>query len=87
MANRKRWSSTVGTYRGTRVRVYERTPGGTLYCAVWVPGRGVSRRSLGHTAGKRALCEAGPPACYGRSLARDNPPPSRTLSVTAPPSL
>ena len=58
MANRKRWSSTVGIHRGTRVRVYERTPGGTLYCAVWVPGRGVSRRSLGHTDRKRALREA-----------------------------
>jgi hypothetical protein len=54
MANRKRWSSTVGRNRGTRVRVYERTPGGTLYCAVWVPGRGASRRSLGHTDRKRA---------------------------------
>ena len=58
MANRKRCSSTVGTHRGTRVRVYERTAGGTLYCAVWVPGRGVSRRSLGHTDRKRALSEA-----------------------------
>ncbi len=58
MANRKRWSSTVGIHRGTRVRVYERTPGGTLYCAVWVAGRGVSRRSLGHTDRKRALREA-----------------------------
>lgn len=58
MAIRKRWSSTVGSHRGTRVRVFERTPGGPLYCAVWVSGRGASRRSLGHTDRKRALREA-----------------------------
>ncbi len=59
MATRKRWSSSVGAPHGTRVRVYERKPGGTLYCAVWLPGRGVSRRSLGHTDRKRALQQAG----------------------------
>jgi integrase len=58
MANRKRWSSTVGSTRGKRVRVFERTPGGTLYCAVWIPGDGISRRSLGHADRKRALKEA-----------------------------
>jgi integrase len=58
MATRKRWSSSVGSQRGARVRVFERTPGGPLYCAVWVPGRGVSRRSLGHTDRTRALREA-----------------------------
>ena len=58
MATRKRWSSSVGSQRGARVRVYERTPGGTLYCAVWLPGRGSSRRSLGHTDRKRALRDA-----------------------------
>lgn len=60
MATRKRWSSSVGSQRGARVRVFERTPGGRLYCAVWVPGRGTSRRSLGHTDRKRALQQAGP---------------------------
>lgn len=58
MATRKRWSSTVGSKRGAKVRVYERTPGGTLYCAVWVAGRGISRRSLGHTDRKQAVREA-----------------------------
>ncbi len=58
MATRKRWSRTVGARRGTRVRVYERTPGGTLYCAIWVPNRGVSRRSLGHRDRACALREA-----------------------------
>lgn len=58
MANRRRWSSTVGNARGMRVRVYEREPGGTLYCAAWVPGSGFSRRSLGHTDKRRALREA-----------------------------
>jgi integrase len=59
VATRKRWSSSVGAPRGTRVRVYERKPGGTLYCAVWVPGQGTSRRSLGHTDRARALHQAG----------------------------
>lgn len=58
MAIRKRWSSTVGSKRGARVRVYERNPHGTLYCAVWIAGRGISRRSLGHTDKKRAMREA-----------------------------
>ena len=58
MATRKRWSSSVGAPRGTRVRVYERSPGSPLYCAVWVPGRGTSRRSLGHTDRARALRQA-----------------------------
>ena len=58
MATPERWSSTVGSRRGTRVRVYERTLGGPLYCAVWVPGRGASRRSLGHNDRAKALREA-----------------------------
>ena len=28
MATPKRWSRTVGTRRGSRIRVYEREPGG-----------------------------------------------------------
>jgi len=35
MATPKRWSRTVGTQRGNRIRVYEREPGGKLYAAVW----------------------------------------------------
>lgn len=58
MATHRRWSSSVGAQRGTRVRVYERRPGGPLYCAVWVPGRGVSRRSLKHSDRERALKQA-----------------------------
>ena len=51
MANRKRWSSTVGSQRGNRVRVYERIPGGPLYCAVWIPGR-VSAQDLFQRSGR-----------------------------------
>lgn len=58
MATRKCWSSSVGAQRGTRVRVYERSPGGPIYCTVWIPGRGASRRSLGHSDRERALKEA-----------------------------
>src|SRR2546428_13643657 len=39
MATPKRWSRTVGTQRGNRIRVYEREPGGKLYAAVWDPER------------------------------------------------
>jgi integrase len=58
MASRKCWSRTVGAQRGTRVRVYERSPGSTLYCAVWVPGKGVRRLSLKHDDKARALQQA-----------------------------
>jgi len=76
MANRKRWSSTVGSQRGTRVRVYERTPGGRLYCAAWIPGQGASRRSLGHADRKRALQEAADlVALRGRGEALQAPAP------------
>lgn len=75
MAIRKCWSSTVGARRGTRVRVYERTPGSVLYCAVWVPGRGVSRRSLGHTDRARAVREAAELALLRTSGARAGNPP------------
>ena len=58
MASRKCWSRTVGTQRGTRVRVYERTPGGGLYIATWLPGEGQRRLSLGHRDRDRALKQA-----------------------------
>ncbi len=80
MATRKRWSSTVGSTRGMRIRVYERTPGGTLQCAVWVPGKGESRRSLGHTDKKRALREAGDLALL---RARGEPVVTRSLTLEA----
>jgi integrase len=55
MGTRKRWSRSVGARRGNRARIYEREPGGMLYCTVWIPGRGKSRRSLGHGDRERAL--------------------------------
>src|SRR5689334_2417732 len=58
MATPDCWSRTVGTTRGTRIRVYERTPGGPLYVSAWVKGRGASRRSMGHQDKPRALREA-----------------------------
>jgi integrase len=49
MPPRKCWSKTVGAERGTKVRVYEREPGGLLQIAVWVEGgTNCNRRSLGH---------------------------------------
>src|SRR5438105_1713604 len=39
MASQQRWSRTVGTRRGNRIRVYEREPGGKLYAAVGDPER------------------------------------------------
>jgi hypothetical protein len=58
MAKPECWSRTVGTERGTRVRVYERESGGMLYASAWLPGSGESRRSLGHRDRGRALREA-----------------------------
>ena len=58
MASRKCWSRTVGAQRGTRVRLYERTLGGNLYCAVWISGRGIARKSLGHKDRRKALQQA-----------------------------
>lgn len=58
MADSKCWSRTFGTKRGSRVRVYERVPGGVLQVSVWLSGSGESRRSLGHRNRDRALREA-----------------------------
>lgn len=58
MATSRRWSRTVGARRGARVRIYERAPGGVLYCSVWLPGRGECRRSLGHRDRKLAIRQA-----------------------------
>ncbi|WP_425154970.1 tyrosine-type recombinase/integrase [Candidatus Palauibacter sp.] len=53
------WSYSVGEY-GNRVRVYERTPGGTLYLSIADPTRPgcYLRRSLGHRDRREAMCEA-----------------------------
>jgi len=54
---RKCWSQSVGVY-GSKVRVAERTPGGTLYL-LWVDKeRQQQKRSLGHADRKRGKEEA-----------------------------
>jgi hypothetical protein len=50
MATPKRWSRTVGTQRGNRIRVYEREPGGTLHAAVWDRSAGSTSRPASATA-------------------------------------
>ena len=56
MATLNRWSRTVGTRRGNRIRVYEREPGGKLYAAVWDPERHkYTQTGLGHRDRERAL--------------------------------
>src|SRR6266480_6356996 len=60
MATLKRWSRTVGTRRGNRIRVYEREPGGKLYAAVWDPERHkYTQTGLGHRDHERALRDVG----------------------------
>src|SRR2546425_7098581 len=60
MASQKRWSRTVGTRRGNRIRVYEREPGGKLYAAVWDPERHkYTQTGLGHRDRERALRDVG----------------------------
>src|SRR3989442_246792 len=59
IATRKRWSRTVGTRRGNRVRIYQRAASGNLQMAVWDPERKQYRQfSLGHTDRERATREA-----------------------------
>ena len=60
MATPKRWSRTLGTRRGNRIRVYEREPGGKLYAAVWDPERHkYTQTGLGHHDRERALRDVG----------------------------
>jgi len=60
MATPKRWSRTVGTRRGNRIRVYERDPGGKLYAAFWDPERHkYTQTGLGHRDHERALRDVG----------------------------
>jgi len=60
MAIPKRWSRTVGSQRGNRIRVYEREPGGKLYAAVWDPERrNYTQTGLGHRDRERALRDVG----------------------------
>lgn len=64
---RKCWSQSVGVY-GSKVRVAERTPGGTLYL-LWVDKeRRQQKRSLGHTDRKRGKEEA---LAFATRLAED----------------
>ena len=59
MATRKRWSRTVGTRRGNRIRIYQRAASGNLQMAVWDPEKKQYRQvSLGHTDRERATREA-----------------------------
>jgi integrase len=59
MATRKRWSRTVGTRRGNRIRIYERGASGNLQMAVWDPEKGRAKQvSLGHNDRERATREA-----------------------------
>ena len=59
MATRKRWSRTVGTRRGNRIRIYQRSSSGNLQMAVWDPEkRRYKQVSLGHTDRERATREA-----------------------------
>src|SRR2546428_12452565 len=59
MATRKRWSRTVGTRRGNRIRIYQRAASGNLQMAVWNPERKQYRQiNLGHTDRERATREA-----------------------------
>ena len=59
MATRKRWSRTVGTRRGNRIRIYERSASGNLQMAVWDPKeRRYKQVSLGHNDRERATREA-----------------------------
>jgi len=59
MATRKRWSRTVGTRRGNRIRIYQRAASGNLQMAVWDPEKKQYRADqLGHTDRERATREA-----------------------------
>ncbi len=59
MATRKRWSRTVGTRRGNRIRIYQRSASGNLQLAVWDPVKKRYKQvSLGHTDRERATREA-----------------------------
>src|SRR5260221_13357998 len=59
MATRKRWSRTVGTRRGNRIRIYQRSSSGNLQMAVWDPEKQRYKQvSLGHTDRERATREA-----------------------------
>lgn len=58
MGNPNCWSMSFGAHRGSRVRVYERAPGGMLYVSVWHPGHGERRVTLRHRDKARAAREA-----------------------------
>ena len=78
MADPNCWTRSFGTRRGTRVRVYEREPGGVLYMSAWLQGSGQSRRSLGHRDKDRALRQA-------RDLVKPRSQAARPSAWTGPP--
>src|SRR2546428_12921870 len=87
MASQKRWSSTVGTRRGNRVRIYERQPGGNLYAAVWDPERkAYNQTGLGHRDRERALRDAAELVRL-RELGEDPTAGPLTLGTLAAPNL
>ena len=59
MATRKRWSRTVGTRRGNRIRIYQRSTSANLQMAIWDPEKKLYKQvSLGHSDRERATREA-----------------------------
>lgn len=57
MPSKKLWRKSLGE-RGLRVYLFERTPGGALYREVYIDGKRVPKRSLGHRDKDRAEAEA-----------------------------
>src|SRR5437773_5191648 len=81
MATRKRWSRTVGTRRGNRIRIYQRSSSGNLQMAVWDPERKRCKQvSLGHTDRERATREAAEIVGL-RDAGKWNDPQSLTLGI------
>jgi integrase len=81
MAGPERWSRSVGSERGARARIYEREPGGMLYVAVWLPGQGERRASLGHRDKRRAVREADAMLALRAEVGQADPRPSLTLAA------
>lgn len=57
MPSKKLWRKSLGE-RGLRVYLFERTPGGALYREVYIDGKRVPKRSLGHRDKDRAEVDA-----------------------------
>src|SRR6266700_7717793 len=52
------WGESLRDQNGRRARVYERYPGSHLQIALWIPGSGIKRVTLGHKDRERAKSEA-----------------------------